>query len=43
MRLRNVKNKEEILSSCSILIRELEDLKGRELLKGYDVSTIIKY
>lgn len=29
MRLRNVKNKEEILSSCSILIRELEDLKGK--------------
>lgn len=24
-------------------IIELEDLKGRELLKGYDVSTIIKY
>ena len=29
MRLRNVKNKEEILSSCNILIRELEDLKGK--------------
>ena len=29
MRLRNVKNKEEILSSCNILIRELEGLKGK--------------
>ena len=29
MRLRNVKNKEEILSSCNILIRELENLKGK--------------
>ena len=29
MRLRNVKNKEEILSSCNILIRELENLKGQ--------------
>lgn len=28
MRLRNVKNKEEILSSCNILIREIENLKG---------------
>ena len=28
MRLRNVKNKEEILSSCNILIREIDNLKG---------------
>ena len=36
MRLRNVKNKEEILSSCNILIRELEGLKGnwRELFNN---------
>lgn len=28
MRLRNVKNKEEILSSCNILIRDIDNLKG---------------
>ena len=28
MRLRNVKNKEEILSSCNILIRDTNNLKG---------------
>lgn len=29
MRLRNVKNKEEILNSCDILIKEFNDIKGK--------------
>lgn len=31
-----------IVVGCAFLI-ELEDLKGREVLKGYDVYTVLKY
>ena len=29
MRLRNVKNKEEILNNCNILMKEFIDVKGK--------------
>ena len=31
-----------VVAGCAFLI-ELEDLKGRELLKGYEVYTLLKY
>ena len=31
-----------IVAGCAFLI-ELEDLKGREILSGYDVFTLMKY